>query len=112
MQPEKRLAEEGARAVPAGRNEERVSKIVEDIVKGGGTASYRVADATDADRTTGLIAFAEKTYGPVEILFNNADLMLFSYWEDATIDDWNKMIAINLRGHLDTIAAVLPTMLI
>lgn len=107
----KKLAGEGARVVLAGRNEERLAKIVDEIINSGGTASYHAADATDIKSTKGLVAFAEQTYGPVEILVNNAGLMLFSYWKDAAIDDWNKMIDTNLRGYLNAIAAVLPSML-
>lgn len=97
--------------VLSGRNEERLAKIVDEVTKRGGTASYHAADATDIESTRRLTAFAEQTYGPVEILVNNAGLMLFSYWKDAAIDDWNKMIDTNLRGYLNTIAAVLPSMI-
>ncbi|AAM55011.2 MULTISPECIES: SDR family oxidoreductase [Rhizobium] len=105
------LAEKGARVVLAGRNEERLSQIVEDITGSGGIASYKVADATDFESTKALVAFATTTYGPVDILVNNAGLMLFSYWKDAAVGDWNKMIDTNLRGYLHAIAAVLPSML-
>ncbi|MBB4483287.1 MULTISPECIES: SDR family oxidoreductase [Rhizobium] len=105
------LAEKGARVVLAGRNEERLSQIVEDNTGSGGIASYKVADATDFESTKALVAFATTTYGPVDILVNNAGLMLFSYWKDAAVGDWNKMIDTNLRGYLHAIAAVLPSML-
>lgn len=105
------LAEKGARVVVAGRNEERLSQIVEDITGSGRIASYQVADATDFESTKTLVAFATTTYGPVDILVNNAGLMLFSYWKDAAVGDWNKMIDTNLRGYLHAIAAVLPSML-
>lgn len=105
------LAEKGARVVLAGRNQKRLSQIVEEIADSGGVASYQVADATDFESTKTLVAFATTTYSPVDILVNNAGLMLFSYWKDAAVGDWNKMIDTNLRGYLHAIAAVLPSML-
>jgi NADP-dependent 3-hydroxy acid dehydrogenase YdfG len=58
-----------------------------------------------------LGAFALDTYGAIDILINNAGLMLFSRWSDLATDDWEKMIDTNIKGYLHGVAAVLPTML-
>lgn len=107
----KRLAGAGSKVVLAGRNEERLSGIVDEITSSGKYASYYVCDVTDISQTRSLAAFAERSYGPVDILVNNAGLMLFSYWKDLAVEDWNKMIDTNLRGYLNAIAAILPVML-
>ncbi|MBN7807821.1 SDR family oxidoreductase [Agrobacterium rosae] len=107
----RRLAGAGSKVVLAGRNEERLSGIVNEVTSSGGNASYYVCDITDPSKTKALAAFAESAYGPVDILVNNAGLMLFSYWKDLAVEDWSKMIDTNLHGYLNAIAAVLPGML-
>jgi NADP-dependent 3-hydroxy acid dehydrogenase YdfG len=107
----RRLAGAGSNVVLAGRSQERLSGIVDEITSSGGVASYHVCDVTDPSQTRALAAFAERTYGPVDILVNNAGLMLFSYWKDLAVEDWSKMIDTNLHGYLNAIAAVLPGML-
>ncbi|KQO76377.1 SDR family oxidoreductase [Methylobacterium sp. Leaf88] len=107
----KRLAASGAKVVLAARNEDKLRALVSEITEAGGTATYRVTDITDRADAKALAAFAGETYGPVDVLVNNAGLMLFSAWKDAAVDDWDRMIDTNLRGYLHAIAAVLPSML-
>jgi len=107
----RRLASTGALLVLGDVDEEGLRKVVSDIEAAGGKAVYRVTDVTRPEEFEALVAFAESTYGPVDILINNAGLMLFSYWRERAIVDWNRMIDVNLRGYLHGVAAVLPTML-
>ncbi|MDQ0577233.1 SDR family oxidoreductase [Agromyces albus] len=102
----KALASQGARVVLAARNEERLTALVADIQKAGGTAVFRVSDVTDRDDAAALARFANDTYGSIDILVNNAGLMLFSYWSDLAVDDWEKMIDTNIKGYLYSIAGV------
>ncbi|MBV7519060.1 SDR family oxidoreductase [Ensifer sp. ENS12] len=107
----KALAENGVKIVAAARNQERLDALVADIRASGGRAAGRVADVTNLAEAQALAAFAKETYGTVDILINNAGLMLFSYWSDLAIDDWNQMIDTNIKGYLNAIAGVLPIML-
>ena len=107
----KRLAASGAKVVLAARNEDKLRALVSEMTEAGGTATYRVTDVTDRADAEALAAFAVETYGPVDVLVNNAGLMLFSAWKDTAVDDWDRMIDTNLRGYLHAIAAVLPSML-
>ncbi|WP_040699790.1 SDR family oxidoreductase [Nocardia vinacea] len=107
----KRLAAAGARLVLAARNEEKLRDLVDDITGDGGTAVFRATDVTDPDDVAALADYATTTYGRIDTLVNNAGLMLFSYWKDVAVEDWNKMIDTNIRGYLNAIAAVLPAML-
>jgi NADP-dependent 3-hydroxy acid dehydrogenase YdfG len=107
----KRLAASGAKVVLAARNEDKLRTLVSEITEAGGTATYRFTDVTDRADAKALAAFAEETYGPVDVLVNNAGLMLFSAWKDTAVDDWDRMIDTNLRGYLHAVAAVLPSML-
>ncbi|MER6237688.1 SDR family oxidoreductase [Streptomyces clavifer] len=105
------LAAEGAHVVLAARNAEKLNELVNSIRDAGGTATARITDVTRPDDVEGLIEFASQEFGPVDHLVNNAGLMLFSQWADRAVDDWNKMIDTNIRGYLNAISAVLPTMI-
>jgi len=74
----KRLAASGAKVVLAARNEDKLRALVSEITEAGGTATYRVTDVTDRADAKALAAFSVETYGPVDVLVNNAGLMLFS----------------------------------
>ncbi|MEV4009879.1 SDR family oxidoreductase [Nonomuraea angiospora] len=105
------LAARGARIVAAARGQEALDRLVADIRQAGGTAVAKVTDVADAQDVQALADFAVDTYGTIDILLNNAGLMLFSYWKDRALDDWNRMIEVNIRGYLNAIHAVLPVML-
>lgn len=107
----KMLAAEGAKVIAVARNQERLNELVKEVTKRGDEITGFVADVTNLDDAKKLAQFAKDTYGSVDILINNAGLMLFSYWSDLAIDDWNKMIDTNIKGYLNAIAGVLPIML-
>lgn len=107
----KMLAAEGAKVIAVARNQERLNELVNEVTKHGDQITGFVADVTNPDDAKKLAQFAKDTYGSVDILINNAGLMLFSYWSDLAIDDWNKMIDTNIKGYLNAIAGVLPIML-
>jgi NADP-dependent 3-hydroxy acid dehydrogenase YdfG len=105
------LAAAGSRVVLVARNEEKLQHLVAQIRAAGGTAEYQLADVSQAADLQRVADFCQQQYGRVDNLVNNAGLMLFSYWKDAALDDWNKMIDTNIRGYLHAIAAFLPLML-
>ncbi|MGV8868906.1 MAG: SDR family oxidoreductase [Janthinobacterium svalbardensis] len=70
-----------------------------------------VCDVTSPAEMKSLAQAAHDRFSAVDILVNNAGLMLFSNWTDLAVDDWEKMINVNIKGHLHAIAAVLPFML-
>ncbi|MGW0791918.1 SDR family oxidoreductase [Streptomyces sp. NPDC002911] len=107
----KALAARGAKIVAAARGQEDLDQLVTDIEKAGGTATARLTDVTDATDMQALADFSIDTYGRIDVLVNNAGLMLFSYWKDLALDDWNRMLDVNIRGYLNGVHAVLPVML-
>jgi len=104
------LAERGATIVALGQNQERLDDVVNSITQSGGTATGHVVDVTDLDALRAVAEQTASTHGTIDVLINNAGLMLFSYWSDLAVADWNKMIDVNIKGYLNGIAAVLPTM--
>ncbi|MGG4491187.1 SDR family oxidoreductase [Metabacillus idriensis] len=106
----KHLAERGAKVVIAARSEDKLQKIVSDIQSNSGKASYKVTDVTNEENVQELLTFAVEEFGHVDTLINCAGLMLFSMWDNAKVDEWKKMIEVNLEGTLYGIASVLPHM--
>ncbi|WP_460798692.1 SDR family oxidoreductase [Microbacterium sp. GXF0217] len=105
------LAAAGATLVLAARNETKLSALADAIRANGGTAEYRITDVTDRADVASLVDFAIAQYGRVDVFINNAGLMLFSFWRDVVVDDWDKMISTNVHGYLNGIAAILPRFL-
>lgn len=105
------LARHGVNIVAAALDQTGLDKLVKDIESAGGHASGLVTDVTRIEDTQALVKHATDTFGTVDILINNAGLMLFSAWSDIAWDDWNKMVDVNIKGYLNAIASVLPVML-
>lgn len=104
------LAEKGARVVLGARRVERLQQLVEEIGAAGGQAIARRLDVTDAADVQAFVDAALAEYGRVDVLINNAGVMPLSMIEALKIDEWNRMIDVNIRGVLHGIAAVLPVM--
>ncbi|MGW1443124.1 SDR family oxidoreductase [Serratia rhizosphaerae] len=105
------LARHGVNIVAVALDQEGLDKLVEGIKAEGGKAEGLLTDVTRLEDSQALVKYAADTYGSVDILINNAGLMLFSRWSDVVWEDWNKMVDVNIKGYLNTIAAVLPGML-
>ncbi|WPN32177.1 SDR family oxidoreductase [Pseudomonas sp. P5_109] len=105
------LSAKGVRVVAAALDQEGLDAIVSELKANGGEAVGRVSDVTSLEDMKALAQFAQDSFGSVDILINNAGLMLFSTWVDLAVDDWEKMINVNIKGYLNGVAAVLPFML-
>jgi NADP-dependent 3-hydroxy acid dehydrogenase YdfG len=104
------LAAQGHKAVLGARRTDRIAAIVQDIQKDHGEALHQELDVTDLESVRAFVAHAHQYYGRVDVLINNAGVMPLSLVDALQIDDWNRMIDVNLRGVLHGIAAVLPIM--
>jgi NADP-dependent 3-hydroxy acid dehydrogenase YdfG len=104
------LAARGARVVLGARRTDRLAKVTEEIRAAGGEAAYRALDVTVLDDVQAFVDFARETYGRVDVIVNNAGLMPLSNLASLKIDEWNRMIDVNIRGVLHGIAAGLPLM--
>ncbi|ULT54503.1 SDR family oxidoreductase [Neobacillus drentensis] len=104
------LASKGAKLVLAARREDRLNKLQEAIQTNGGQAVYKVTDVTSHEQMEELAELALKEFGKIDVLVNNAGVMPHSFLYKKKVDDWNKMIDVNIKGVLYGIGAVLPTM--
>ncbi|CAI0739081.1 SDR family oxidoreductase [Serratia ficaria] len=105
------LARHGVNIVAAALDQDGLDRLVKSIKAEGGEAVGLVTDVTRLEDAQALAKYATETFGSVDILINNAGLMLFSSWSDVVWEDWNKMVDVNVKGYLNAIAAVLPGML-
>ena len=104
------LAERGANVLLGARRTERLAAIAEDINAAGGSAQFRALDVTDRQNVQDFVDFAVARFGRVDVLVNNAGVMPLSKLEALKVDEWDRMIDVNIRGVLHGIAATLPLM--
>jgi NADP-dependent 3-hydroxy acid dehydrogenase YdfG len=104
----KKLAQEGAKLIIAARREDRLKSLVESLPNV--EISYVVADVSNIDDVKTVVNLAVEKYGRVDVLFNNAGVMPTAPLSEARLDDWRRMLDINIMGVLNGIAAVLPIM--
>ncbi|MDQ7990484.1 MAG: SDR family oxidoreductase [Candidatus Dactylopiibacterium sp.] len=104
------LAAEGARVVLGARRRERLEALAADIRTHGGEARVVTTDVTRPEQVAALVDAATQGFGRIDVMINNAGLMPHSPLERLRLDDWNRMIDVNLRGVLHGIAAALPHM--
>jgi NADP-dependent 3-hydroxy acid dehydrogenase YdfG len=104
------LAQRGAKVVVGARRGERLEKLVAAIQAQGGEARFRTLDVTSREDMKAFIGFGKAEFGRVDILVNNAGIMPLSPMTALKVDEWDRMIDVNIRGVLNGIAAVLPDM--
>lgn len=104
------LAAHGAQVVLAARRSTKLKEIVSEIKKSGGAAQWFEADVTDESMCKKLIAEIEKNVGAIDVLINNAGVMLLGPVLDAPTEEWRTMIHVNLLGLLYMTHAALPGM--
>lgn len=106
----KLLAENGAKVVLGARRTEKLQKIVEDIRNEGGTAEFKAVDVTNREDVKAFIHFAKDKFDRVDVVFNNAGVMPLSPLNALKVEEWDKIINVNINGVLNGIAAGLPIM--
>lgn len=106
----RRLAADGHRLFLGARRTDRLDAIGREIDEAGGTAAVRRLDVTDAADVRAFVAAARDRYGRVDVLVNNAGVMPLSPLDALKVDEWDRMIDVNVRGVLHGIAAALPVM--
>jgi NADP-dependent 3-hydroxy acid dehydrogenase YdfG len=102
------LAQKGLRVVLGARRTDRLQAIAAEIRDKGGVAEYRYLDVTSLEEMQAFVEFAKDKFGRVDVVVNNAGLMPLAKLEVLKIDEWNRMIDVNIRGVLHGIAAALP----
>ncbi|MFP7416856.1 SDR family oxidoreductase, partial [Priestia filamentosa] len=106
----KLLASRGAHVVIGARRVERLEALASLIEVEGGSVAYQQLDVTNINQMQTIIHLAQSRFGRVDVVVNNAGVMPLSPLEALKVDEWNRMIDVNIRGVLHGIAAGLPVM--
>jgi len=104
------LSAEGAIVVLGARRVERLKSLADELTARGGQALAIATDVTDRAQVKKLVDTAVQKFGRIDVIINNAGLMPQSLLERLKIDEWDRMIDVNIKGVLYGIAAALPHM--
>jgi NADP-dependent 3-hydroxy acid dehydrogenase YdfG len=104
------LAARGAHVMLGARRAERLEALAQDIVRKGGAARWQALDVTRRADVEAFANAARDWRGRLDVLVNNAGVMPLSPLDALKVDEWDRMIDVNIRGVLHGIAAVLPHM--
>jgi NAD(P)-dependent dehydrogenase (short-subunit alcohol dehydrogenase family) len=106
-----KLAKDGEQIVVNDLNSETADGVVVRIKESGGRAAAAPGDVSDPEAVGQIMAATREAYGSPEILVNNAGFLQQSRFVDLTVEDFDRMVAVHLRGTFLCTRAVLPEML-
>jgi NADP-dependent 3-hydroxy acid dehydrogenase YdfG len=104
------LSAQGATVVLGARRGDRIESLAAALSASGGKALAIATDVTHCDQVKRLVDAGAQTYGRIDVMINNAGLMPQAPLERLKIDEWERMIDVNIKGVLYGIAAALPHM--
>jgi NADP-dependent 3-hydroxy acid dehydrogenase YdfG len=105
------LAAQGAAVAVAARRRDRLEALAEEIRGAGGTALVVEADITDPAQARDAVERTVAGLGRLDTLVNNAGLMLIGPVEQAPVEEWERMVQLNVNGVLYCARAALPHLL-
>lgn len=104
------LAERGAKLVLGARRLDRLEKLATDLTAAGGDAIAVATDVAKRGDVEELVKAGLNQFGRIDVLVNNAGIMPMAAMSKLQVEEWDRMIDVNIKGVLYGIAAVLPNM--
>jgi NADP-dependent 3-hydroxy acid dehydrogenase YdfG len=104
------LARQGAKVVLGARRRDRIDAVVKQISAAGGKAVGFAVDVTKRAEVEALVKGAVDSFGRVDVMVNDAGIMPIAPIAAIKVDEWDRMIDVNIKGLLYGVAAVLPIM--
>jgi len=104
------LSAQGATVMLGARRADRLESLAKEFERHGGKALAVTTDVTRREQVKALVDSAVQTYGRIDVMINNAGLMPQAPLERLKVDEWDRMIDVNVKGVLYGIAAALPHM--
>jgi NADP-dependent 3-hydroxy acid dehydrogenase YdfG len=104
----RRLAAHGATVALVARRRDRLEALASEISEAGGSALVVQADIAERTQAESAIQQTVERFGRLDTLVNNAGLMLLGPVLGADVEEWDRMIAVNVQGMLYTTRAALP----
>lgn len=105
------MAAQGAAVALVARRKERLDSLAAEIISAGGKALVLPVDITRQEDSIAAVERTVSALGRLDILVNNAGTMLLSNIQNANIEEWERMIDVNLKGLLYMSHAALPHLL-
>lgn len=105
------LAERGATVAVVARRMERLKTLAKEIDAAGGRALAIEADVTEREQAESAVSRTVEDLGRLDILINNAGVMLLGPILEAPVEEWERMVEVNLLGLLYTAKAAIPHLL-
>ena len=93
-----RMGSEGGKVLIVGRNEAEAAEVIAEITAKGGEARFAKTDIEQLDQVEAAVNQALGVWGKVDVLVNDAAFMTFTPIVDLTIEDWEKVMNVNLRA--------------
>jgi len=93
------LAAEGAQIIVGDVDREAGESVIEEITSVNGAATLHVGDCADVESAKELIRTAIESFGNLDALVNNAGILRDRTLSNMTVDEWDDVIRVNLRGH-------------
>jgi NADP-dependent 3-hydroxy acid dehydrogenase YdfG len=103
-----RLAADGHHVVIGARREDRLAELADKIRADGGSVDAVRLDVTDRADVAAFADGAVARHGRIDVIVNNAGVMPLSRLDSLLVDEWDRMVDVNIRGLLHGIAAALP----
>jgi NADP-dependent 3-hydroxy acid dehydrogenase YdfG len=107
----KALAARGATVALVARRADRLDELAGEIADSGGGALPIEADVAEREQATAAVGRTVDELGRLDVLVNNAGVMLLGPIVDAPVEEWEQMVQVNLLGLLYTAHAALPHLL-
>lgn len=104
------FVEEGAKVAVVDVNEAGGKETVSLVGQAGGTATFIRADISSEPEIVRMVATVVQTYGTINILVNNAAVFVFRSVEQATVEDWHRVLGTNVIGAALCVKHVVPAM--
>ena len=102
------LAAQGAKVLLGARRVNNLQAIAMDIREASGDVEFQAVDVSKRDEVASFVKKAQQSFGRLDVLISNAGLMPLSPLDDLKVDEWDRMIDVNIKGVLYGIAAALP----
>ena len=101
----------GAKVICAGRRKDKIQQTADEVNKAGGTGTAVEMDVTDLKSVEKGLKMAEKV-GPIDVLINNAGIITgMKAVQDLPVEEWDKIMATNVRGPYLLMRTILPGMI-
>jgi len=103
-------AKAGFKLMLGARRTDRLDILAQEIRAAGGEVETRSLDVTDRADVAAFADAAREAFGRVDVIVNNAGVMPLSLMASMKVEEWDRMVDVNIKGVLYGIAAVLPEM--